>query len=118
MCKKGNFLEGIALGWYNSWLNAPGEHTWQEFFNAMFCRFGRSHSALSIAWMWDNLKQEDSVEEYTKAYKKTRKLADSQVQANQGFLCHMFLQNLKPRLARFICDKDCKTIEDAYRKFL
>ena len=28
VCEAGNFLEGIALGWYNSWLNAPSEHTW------------------------------------------------------------------------------------------
>ena len=78
----GNFLEGIALGWYNSWLNAPGENTWQKFVDAMYHCFRRFHSALSIAWMWDSLKQEDLVEEYIKAQKKIQQLADSQVLAN------------------------------------
>ena len=35
MNEAGNFLEGIALGWYNFWLNAPSEITWQEFVNAI-----------------------------------------------------------------------------------
>ena len=82
----------------------------------MHRRFGRSHLALSIARMWDNLKQEDSVEEYIKAHDKIRQLLDNQVQADQGFVCHAFIWILKPGLAKFIRDKDCKTIEDAYQE--
>ena len=54
----GNFLEGLALVWYNSLLNTSGNHSWQEFADGMHHRFGCTHSALSIARMWDNLKQE------------------------------------------------------------
>ena len=111
----GNFLEGLALAWYNSWLNGPGKHSWQEFVDGMHRCFGRSHSALSIACIWDNFKQEDSVEEYIKAHDKIRQLSDNQVQADQGFVCHAFTWNLKPGLVKFIQDKDCKTIEDTYR---
>ena len=64
--------------------------------------------------MWDNLKQEGSVEDYIKAHDKIQQLSDNQVQANQGFVRHTFIQNLKPGLAKFIRDKDCKTIKDTY----
>ena len=57
----GNFLKGLALAWYNSWLNGPGKHSWQEFVDGMHQHFRCSHSALSIACIWDNLKQEDFV---------------------------------------------------------
>lgn len=82
VCEAGNFLEGIALGWYNSWLNAPSEQTWQEFVDSMYHCFGSSHSALRISWIWENLKQEDLVEECIKAQNKTQQLVDRQVQAN------------------------------------
>ena len=98
----GNFLEGLALVWYNSWLNTPGNHSWQEFADGMHRRFGRNHSALSIARMWDNLKQEGSVEDYIKAHDKIQLLSDNQVQADQGFVRHAFIQNLKPGLAKFL----------------
>ena len=110
----GNFLEGLALVWYKAWLNTLGNHSWQEFADGMHRRFGCTHSALSIARMWDNLKQEGSIEDYIKAYDKIRQLSDNQVQANQGFVRHAFIQNLKPGLAKFIRDKDCETIEDTY----
>ena len=110
----GNFLEGLALVWYNSWLNTPGDHSWQEFANGMHRRFGCTHSALSIDRMWDNLKQEGSVEDYIKAHDKIQQLSDNQVQANQGFARHAFIQNVNPGLAKFIWDKDCETIEDTY----
>ena len=87
----GNFLEGLALVWYNSWLNTPGNHSWKEFANGMHRRFGHTHSALSIAQMWDNLKQEGSVKDYIKAHDKIQKLSDNQVQANQGFVRHTFI---------------------------
>ena len=102
--------------WYNSWLNAPGNHSWQEFANGMHRRFGCAHSALSIARMWDNLKQEGFVEDYIKAHEKIWQLSDNQVQANQGFVGHTFIQNLKPGLAKFIWDKDCETIKDTYQE--
>ena len=57
----GKFLEGLVLACYNYWLNGPGKHSWQEFVNVMHCCFRRSHLALSIACMWDILKQEVSV---------------------------------------------------------
>ena len=44
--------------------------------------------------MWDSLKQEDLVEDYIKADNKIQQLTYSQVQANQGFVRHMFLWNL------------------------
>ena len=112
MCEAGSFLEGITLAWYNSWLNAPNEHTWQEFFDAMYCRFGHS-TPPSFAWMWENLQQEDLVKEYIKAHNKIRQLADSQVHANQGFVYCVFLWNLNPNFA-IICGKDCENIEDAF----
>ena len=34
------------------------------------------------------------------------------MQADQGFVRHAFIQNLKPGLAKYIRDKDCETIED------
>ena len=110
----GNFLEGLALSWYKSWLNGPGKNSWKEFVNNMHRRIGCYHLALGIACMWKNLKQEDPVEEYIKAHKKIRQLSDNQVQADQGFVCHAFIQNLKPGLANLISNKDCKTIEDTY----
>ena len=66
--------------------------------------------------MWDNLKQEGSVEDYIKAHDKIQQLSDNQVQANQGFVRHAFIQNLKPRLAKFIWDKDYETIKDTYQE--
>ena len=66
--------------------------------------------------MWDNIKQEDSVDKYIKAHNKIRTLASNKVDANYGLVCHLFLRNLKPGVARFICNKDCATIEDVYCK--
>ena len=100
--------------WYNSWLNTPGNHSWQKFADGMHCQFAHTHYALSTAQMWDNLKQEGSVKDYIKAHDKIRQPSDNQVQANQGFVRHAFIQNLKLRLAKFIQDKDCETIKDTY----
>ena len=72
-------LKALLYAWYNSWSNGPGKHSWQEFVIGMHCRFGCSHLALSIACMWDNLKQKDSVEEYIKAHKKIHQLSENQV---------------------------------------
>ena len=33
-----------------------------------------------------------------------------------GFVFLTFIQNLKPGFAKFICNKDCKTIEDTYQE--
>ena len=82
----------------------------------MNTHFGCQHSCLSVAWMWDNLKQEYSVNEYIKAHNKIRTLASNEVDANHGLVCHLFLRILKPGFARFIRNKDCATIEDAYCK--
>ena len=76
----------------------------------------RQHSCLSLAQMWENLKQEDSVDKYINAHDKIRTLASNKVEANHGLVCHLFLRNLKPGVARFIRNKDCATIEDAYCK--
>ena len=73
----GNFLDGLVLAWYNSCLNGPGKHSWQEFYNGMHQCFGRSHLALSIACIWDNLKQEDFVKKFIKAHKKVRQLSEN-----------------------------------------
>ena len=73
----GNFLEGLALVWHSSWLNTSGNHFWQEFADGMHCRFGCTHSALIIAQMWDNLKQEGSIEDYIKAHDKICQLSDN-----------------------------------------
>ena len=45
-----------------------------------------------------------------------RPLAINKVDANQGLVCHLFLRNLKPGVAGFICNKDCTTIKDVYCK--
>ena len=66
--------------------------------------------------MWDNLKQEDSVNKYIKAHNKIRTLASNKGDANHGLVCHLFLRNLKPGVARLIRNKDCATIEDTYSK--
>ena len=66
--------------------------------------------------MWDNLKQEDSVDKYIKAHNKIKTLASNKVDANHGLVCHLFLRNLKPGVAKFIRNKDCATIEDVYCK--
>ena len=105
----GNFLEGLALVWYNSWGNTPGNHSWQKFANSMHRCFCCTHF-LSIAQMWDNLKQEGSIEDYIKAHDKIQQLSDNQVQANQGFFIRAIIQDLKTGLVKFIWDKDCKTI--------
>ena len=63
--------------------------------------------------MRDNLKQKGFVEEYIKAHNKIQQLANSHIQANQGFFMQIFLWNLKPEIAIVICEKDCETIEDA-----
>ena len=49
---------------------------------------------------------------YNKAHDKIWKLANSQVQDNQGFVEHVFLWNLQPGPTIFICGKDCETIKD------
>ena len=82
----------------------------------MNTRFGCQHSCLSVARMWDNLKQENSVDKYIKAQNKIRTLASNKVDANHGLVCHLFLKNLKSGVARFIRNKDCATIKDAYCK--
>ena len=64
--------------------------------------------------MWDNLKHNDSDDKYLKAHDKIRTLASNEVDANHGLVCHLFIRNLKPGVARFICNEDCTTIEDAY----
>ena len=45
-----------------------------------------------------------------------RQLYNNQVQANQGFVRHAFIQNLKPGLAKFIRGKVCETFEDTYQE--
>ena len=77
-------------------------------------RFGRSHLALSIACIWGDLYQEDFVKEYIKAHNKICHLSEILIQADQGHVFHALIRNLKPGLAKFICNKDCKTIEDTY----
>ena len=66
--------------------------------------------------MWDNLKQEDSVDKYIKAHNKIRTLASNKVDANHGLVYHLFQKNSKPGVARFIRNKDCAIIEDVYCK--
>ena len=64
--------------------------------------------------MWDNLKHNDSVDKYINAHDKNRALISKEVDANHGLVCHLFLRNLKPGVARIICNEDCATIEDTY----
>lgn len=64
--------------------------------------------------MQDNIEQEGLVEDYIKAHDKICQLSDNQVQANQDFVRHAFIQSLKLVLDKFIQDKDCKTIKDTY----
>ena len=66
--------------------------------------------------MWDNLKQEDSVDKFIKAHDKIRALASNKVDAKYDLVCHLFIRILKPGVARFIRNKDCATIEDMYCK--
>ena len=111
-----NFLEGLALVWFNNWMNTTNNFSWDNFQNGMNTRFGCQHSCLSVARMWDNLKHNNSVDKYIKAHDKIRTLASNEVDANHSLVCHLFLRNLKPGVARFIRNEDCATIEDAYRE--
>ena len=110
------FSEKLTLVWFNNWMNTTNNFSWDNFQNAVNICFGHQHSCLSVAWMWDNLKQEDSFNKYIKAHDKTRTFAINEVDANHGFVCHLFLRNLKPGVARFVRNKDCATIEDTYCK--
>ena len=82
----------------------------------MNTRFVCQQSCLSVAQMWDNLKQEDSVDKYIKAHNIIRTLASNEVDANHGLVCNLFLRNLNSGVARFIRNKECATIEDVYCK--
>ena len=68
--EKSNFLEGLALSWFNQWMMQDIEYSWESFSNKMFTRFGKTHLELSIDKMWDNLKQETTVEDYMFAHNK------------------------------------------------
>lgn len=68
--ESGNFLKSLDLSWYNSWLDVPGEHSWQEFIDGCTASLGAPYLALSIACMWGNLNKEGSIKQYIKAHKK------------------------------------------------
>ena len=39
-----NFLEGLALVWFNNWMNTTNNFSWDTFQNGMNTRFGCQHS--------------------------------------------------------------------------
>ena len=82
----------------------------------MNTRFDCQHFCLSVAWMWDNIKQEDSVDKNIKDHGKIRTLSSNKVDADHGLVCYLYLRNLEPGVAKFIRNKDCATIEDVYCK--
>ena len=47
---------------------------------------------------------------------QNQNLASNKVVTNHGLVCHLFLRNLKPGVARFIRNKDCANIKDTYFK--
>ena len=60
------------------------EHSWESFSNKIFIRFGKAHSELSIARMWDNLKQKTTVEDYIHIHDKIKALASTLVNCDQA----------------------------------
>ena len=97
-------------------MNITNNFSWDKFQNGMNTCFGCLHFCFSVAQMWDNLKHKGSFEKYIKAHEKIRILAIYDVDANQSLVCHLFFRNLKPRLAKFVHNEDCVTIEDVYCK--
>ena len=66
--------------------------------------------------MWDNLCQKSSLEEYIKSHRRIGSLAANSINPDEGLVIHVFLQNEKLRLLKFIRNKDCNTLKKTYRE--